>query len=138
MLVKHGGHVRLTKNWAVSLMQRMNFVSRCGSTKAKINLSDKEFTCMKQKYLRQIVKLAHEKKIPLQLAINWDQTGLNIVPASSWTMEEEGSKTIPIVGLGDKRQVTVTVVVAMAGEMLPMQVLYTEKNREMPPSIHIS
>ena len=64
LLVEHGGHIRLTKNWAVSLMQRMNFVKRRGSTKAKIKLSDKEFTC---KYLSQIVKLAHEKKVPPQL-----------------------------------------------------------------------
>ena len=90
LLAEHGGHIRLTKSWAVSLMQRMNFVKRHGSTKAKINFSVKEFTCMKQKYLSQIVKLALEKKAPPQLVINWDQTGVNIVPASSWTMEEEG------------------------------------------------
>ena len=90
LLVEHGGHIRLTKSWAVSLMQRMSFVKRHGSTKAKINLSVKEFTCMKQKYLNQIVKLALKKKAPPQLVINWDQTGVNIVPASSWTMEEEG------------------------------------------------
>jgi len=44
LLVEHGGHIRLTKSWAVSLMQRMNFEKRRGSTKAKINFSDKEFT----------------------------------------------------------------------------------------------
>ena len=131
LLVEHGGHIRLTKSWAVSLMQRMNFVKRRGSTKAKIKLSDKEFTC---KYLSQIVKLAHEKKVPPQLVINWDQTGVNIVPASSWTMEEEGSKTIPIVAPGDKLQITVTVVVAMTGEMLPMQVFYTGKFERCHPA----
>ena len=49
-------------------------------------------------------------------------------------MEEEGSKTIPIVGLGDKQQITVTVVVAMTGEMLPMQVLYTGKTERCHPA----
>ena len=48
-------------------------------------------------------------------------------------MEEQGSKTIPIVGLGDKRQITATVAVAMAGEMLPMQVLYTGKTKGCHP-----
>jgi len=57
---------------------------------------------MKQKYLSQIIKLAHKKQVPPQLVINWDQTGVNIVLALSWTMEEEHSKTIPIVGFGDK------------------------------------
>ena len=74
LLVEHGGHIRLTKSWAVSLMQRMSFVKRHGSTKAKINLSVKEFTCMKQKYLNQIVKLALKKKAPPQLVIKPEST----------------------------------------------------------------
>ena len=37
-------------------------------------------------YPSQIVKLANEKKVPPQLVINWDQTRVNIVSASSWTV----------------------------------------------------
>ena len=44
LLVEHGGHIRLTNSWAVSLMERMKFVKHHGSTKAKIYLSDEEFT----------------------------------------------------------------------------------------------
>ena len=38
---------------------------------------------------------------------NWDHTGINYVTVSNWTMEVEGSKKVPIVGLDDKRQITV-------------------------------
>ena len=49
LLTEYGGHIKLTKSWAASLMQRMNFVKRNvnGSTKVKMNLLEKEFICMK-------------------------------------------------------------------------------------------
>ena len=40
------------------------------------------------------------------LIINWDQTGLHIVPVSQWTMAKEGSKRVEIAGSEDKRQIT--------------------------------
>ena len=56
---------------------------------------------MKAKFLDAIQKVAYQHKIMPQLIINWDQTGLNVVPASTWTMEEEGSTRVPIAGLGE-------------------------------------
>jgi len=41
-------------------------------------------------------------KIPPELAINWDQTEINIVPVSQWTMDVEGAKRIEITGIDDK------------------------------------
>ena len=37
-------------------------------------------------------------EVPPELIINWDQTALNYVPVSSWTMAEEGSKGVKIDG----------------------------------------
>ena len=34
--------------------------------------------------------------IPHELIFNWDQTGIKMVPASEWTMAEEGSKQVEI------------------------------------------
>ena len=45
-------------------------------------------------------------KIPPELVINWDQTGINIVPVSQWTMDVEGAKRVEITGIDDKRQIT--------------------------------
>ena len=42
------------------------------------------------------------EEIPPDLIINWDRTGLHVVPGSSWTMALKGSKCIEIKGLNDK------------------------------------
>ena len=44
--------------------------------------------------------------IPDQLIINWDQTGLSVVPTGQWTMHHVGEKIIPIANVDDKRQIT--------------------------------
>ncbi len=40
--------------------------------------------------------------IPPELVFNWDQTGISIVPGSSWTVELKGSKSVEIARSGDK------------------------------------
>ena len=45
-------------------------------------------------------------EIPEELIINFDQTALKYVPATPWTMEEQGTKRIEVIGKGDKRQIT--------------------------------
>ena len=45
-------------------------------------------------------------EIPEELIINFDQTALNYVPATPWTMEEQRTKRIEVIGKGAKRQIT--------------------------------
>lgn len=40
--------------------------------------------------------------VPPELIFNWDQTGISIVPRSSWAMEVKGSKRVEIMGMDDK------------------------------------
>ena len=72
-------------------MARMNLVKCWGSTKSKLQLGGEEYEQVQRSYLTEIVQKAQANKAPPQLIINWDQTGLNVFTASSWTMEEEGS-----------------------------------------------
>jgi hypothetical protein len=60
----------------------------------------------KDKYLKSIESKVEMYKIPPELVINWDQTGINIVPVSQWTMEVEGAERVEITGIDDKRQIT--------------------------------
>ena len=62
---------------------------------------------------------------PSQLIINWDQTGVRIVPCDSWTMEKKGKKQVDIVGKDDKREITALLAATLSGNMLPPQLLYT-------------
>ena len=72
-------------------------------------------------------------EVPPELIINWDQTGLNYVPVSSWTMAEEGSKRIEIDGKDDKRQITAMFACSMTGDFLPPQIIYQGKTTRCLP-----
>ena len=71
--------------------------------------------------------------IPPQLIFNWDQTGISVVPGSSWTMDEKGSKQVEIVGISDKRQYTALFCGTLAGDFLPLQVIYQGKTAASLP-----
>ena len=66
-------------------------------------------------------------EIPAQLVINFDQTDLNIVPVSDWTMEVEGSKRIEVAGKDSKQQITAVLRGSCVGDFLPPQTIYQGK-----------
>ena len=134
LLVEHRGHIKLTKSWAASLMQRMKLVKRQGSTQMKTALTEALFLEVKGEFLSTLRSVVLKNKVVPQMIVNWDQTGINVVPASTWTMAEKGSSRVPIAGLGDKRQITVTVAITMSGQMLPLQIFYTGKTERCHPS----
>ena len=71
--------------------------------------------------------------IPPQLIFNWDQTGISVVPGSSWTMDEKGSKRVEIVGISDKLQYTALFCGTLASDFLPLQVIYQGKTAASLP-----
>jgi hypothetical protein len=72
--------------------------------------------------------------IPFELVINTDQTGLHLMPKwGTKTWEEKGTKSVAIIGQGDKRQVTVAVSSSSAGDILPFQVIFTRTTRKSLP-----
>ena len=64
--------------------------------------------------------------------VNWDQTGINFVPVSSWTMVKEGSKWVELIGKDDKKQIKVTFAGSINGN-LPLQVIYQGKTTQCLP-----
>jgi len=70
-LVEYGGHINITKSWALN---RMGYVKRKRSTSAlKILLAD--FEEAKDVFITDV---AAEQDIHKDLVLNWDQTGLSI------------------------------------------------------------
>ena len=134
MLINNGGNIRLTLAWAYSILKRMGFVQWKATTNTKTSLSKPEFELAKKTYLKKIKKAVVDGKIQPELVINWDQTGVNVVPASQWTQAEKGSSRVEIAGVGDKRQITVTVAGTLSGKLLPFQVLYESKTEQCHPS----
>lgn len=68
-----------------------------------------------------------------KLIINWDQTGLNLVPASTWTMGLKGSKRAEIKGIDDNRQGTAVFAVSLHGDFLPVQTFCFSKRLDYLP-----
>jgi len=69
------------------------------------------------------------------MVVNFDQTGTKMVPVSDWTLEVSGTKQIDMVGLDDKREVTVLLAVSLTGELLPPQIIYKGKTDQCHPTV---
>ena len=100
-------------------------MKRKATTAAKIEPS--HFDELKEQYLLDIKAVVEMEKVPSELVFNWDHTGINIVPGSQWTMEQKGSKRVELAGLNDKRQITAVFCATLAGEFLPVQLIYQGK-----------
>lgn len=131
LLKKYGGVIDLNRYWAESFMSRMGLVKR-KATKAARKLPD-DFDTVKTTFLDSIRSVVTEHQIPPALIINWDQTGVRLVPSSEWTMAEVGSKQVEVHGLGDKREITVLLAITLSGALLPPQLLYAGKTDRCHP-----
>ena len=107
LLAKYGGPITITKPLAQSLLIRMQFVKRQGNTKLKGDVLG--FEQCKEQFVFDVKTIVEFEEIPDKLIINWDHTGINYVPVSTWTMEKEGSKRVEIIGLNNKRQITMVL-----------------------------
>ncbi len=133
LLKSNGGYLVFTKFWAQSLLHRMGYVKRRASTKSKVLVS--EFDILKNQFLFDIKSIVDIEEIPPELIINWDHTGLDYVPVSSWTMAKEGSKRVEIAGIDDKRQITAVFAGTLASEFLPPQLIYKGKTPRCLPNV---
>lgn len=67
-------------------------------------------------YLRAINDKIKKYNIPPELVLNADQTPSSYISVGKATMAKRGSTSIPIKGLTDKRNITLTFVITLAGE----------------------
>lgn len=65
--------------------------------------------------------------------LNSDQTPSSYISVGRATMAKQGSKSVAIKGLSDKRYITLTFVISLAGEFLPLQIIYGGKTKASQP-----
>ena len=118
MLAECGGYIELNRFWARSHLRRMNFVQRKVST-AKSKHTVANLAALKRSFLIDFHITVTMEEIPAELIFNWDQTGIKLVPCSSWIMEQHGSKRVEMVGANDKRQITAIFVGQFWGNSYP-------------------
>ena len=75
------------------------------------------------------------EEIPHELIINRDLTPLKIAPSSNWTMEKRGTKRVEISAVDDKRQITAVFGCTLAGDFLPMQLIFTGTTQKCLPKV---
>ena len=110
----------------------MEWVKRKGTT-GKVEPSEKFLFEEKFTYQREISKVVLEHDIPLDLVLNLDQTPLSYVSPGKYTFCLKGSRTVPIKGVDDKRQITATFTVSATGAFLPIQLIYQGKTKRCLP-----
>ena len=90
---ENNGPLQLTSNWGKSLLRIQDgFCEQkpkgCSTKKLMVhNLEE-----IKEQFLNDIVAVVEVENIPDELILNWDHTAINIVPGSSWTMNQKGEK----------------------------------------------
>ena len=85
----------------------------------------KDFVEIQRQYLSDIMAVVLIEEFPHQLIINWDDTAMKVVPATSWTMERKGTNCVEISGIDEKRhQIMALFACMMAGHFLPIQLIY--------------
>ena len=121
-----------TRGWIQSIYRRCNFSRRAGTT-TRPPVPRGMYEECKRSFLTDIDKCINKHNIPPELVLDADQTPSSYVSVGRMTMAEKNSKSVPIKGLTDKRNITLTFAISLAGEFLPMQVIYQGKTKASLP-----
>ena len=132
MLMEYGGHVRINRSWAQSVLERMGYVKRKATT-SKSKYNTEAFKLLKKTFLQGLVEIVTLEETCAELVLNWDQTGLNVVPSSLYTMDKQGKKRVELIGLKDKRQITALFCASIVGDFLPAQLIFKGKTSRCHP-----
>lgn len=92
LLRENGGSLEIGKKWAQSVLSRMGY-ARKKATKAARKLPA-DFEMVRDEFIHRVKDAVVESKIPPEFIINFDQTGVKIIPSGEWTMDRIGEKQV--------------------------------------------
>ena len=104
----------------------MGFTRRTGTT-SRPPIPQGIYDETRRDFLSDIEHKVKLHSIPAELILNSDQTPSSYVSVGKLTMATRGTKSVPIKGLTDKRNITLTFTITLNGEFLPLQVIYSGK-----------
>ena len=123
---------KMPRSWVHSLYRRIGFSCRTGTT-TRPPVPKGLYDACKRDYHTDIVDKRTKYNIPPELVVNADQTPSSYVSVGRRTMDMCGSRAVPIKGLSDKRNITLTLVVTLSGSFLPFQIIYAGKTKASQP-----
>ena len=115
-----------------AIYRRCNFSRRAGIT-SKPPVPRGLYEDCKLTFLADINNCVKQYNVPLELILNVDQTPSSDVSVGQITMARTNSQSVPIKGLADKRSITLTFMISMSGEFLPLQIIYQGKTKASLP-----
>jgi len=89
-ILRENGGIKLTEEWAKSLLNKMCYVKRRACSQAKVDME--HFEELKRAFLMNIINIVTMDGIPSLSVIHFDQTAISFVPTPSWTLEKERAK----------------------------------------------
>ena len=107
---------------------KLNWRIRRGTTaqsKLPIDWHEQGATMIK----RLAILIKQENIRDRSLIINFDQTGIHLVPHNSYTYDKKGAREVQTYGKDDKRQIT-AVVASADGQLLPLQLIFQGKTNQ--------
>jgi hypothetical protein len=129
LLIKGQADILKTRNftispaWCSKWLRSINFSLR-KPTKGKVAKSTQQVETQKRDFIHRIAVNITENKIPPELVVNLDQTGLHLAPVSNSTFAPRGAKQVVVRFAQDKRQVTALLSGSASGSMLPTQIIF--------------
>ena len=130
----------VSRAWANSILRRMKFVKRKGTKSAKKVPADAPEQI--HKFHNRIYYTMKKYNIPNSMFVTFDESSSALVPASDWTLEEQGASQVGIGGLDDKRNVTLGLSFSATKILLTTQIIYEGKTDlchaqfDFPPHLH--
>ena len=92
LLPVNNGNLTLSKYWSFETAKRFGLSRRKATRSTKAEVQNNEVIC--KDFRDSFESTTVENHIPNSLIFNLDETGLNLIPSSSWTMETEGAKQV--------------------------------------------
>ncbi|KAG2431624.1 hypothetical protein HYH02_013317 [Chlamydomonas schloesseri] len=135
LLVENGGTFKMSDTWIKDFCLEHGYSMRRATTAAQ-KLPD-DWEAQGDLFTMNIAYLVQKYRVPPELVINLDQTGLNLVPTRGETRAPVGVKEVAVVGKEDKRQITVVLAATMAGEMLFPQLIFKGSTDRVLPSASV-
>ena len=130
--LQHLRNFSMPHSWVQSVYKQMGYTRRMGTT-ARPPVPKGLYDECRVSYLRDIETIRKKYNIPPELILNADQTPASYVSVGKSTMAKRGDKCVSIKGLSDKRNITLTFVITLAGEFLPLQIIYGGKTDRCHP-----
>ncbi len=86
----------------------------------------------------RVAYLVKVYNIPMCVIVNTNQIGVHLVPTGrDQTWETRGAKHVHVLGIEDKRQITIVVSSSTERSLLPLQVVFQgTTNHTLPPMNH--